>query len=286
MTGSMQIILRAMSEPDYRELLFADFERAVEGIELDDAERTSLKALTRHGFDRVVGGMMAHMLIPIRASKRVVVTPALQPAPADPGDVVVRLTPKLAFGSGAHESTRASLAALEEHLRPGDRMLDLGSGSGILSIAAIGLGASQGFALDINPAAVDTARENVRLNKLGDRVRVEVGSLADVLSNRFGLPETTFDLVTANILPHVLLDFIRQGIAQVLRPGGRLIVAGMQQEHVRYIARVLPATGLEEVDRRDEGQWPALVLRRKERHVLEGIQPGWQSRLFTGSSIR
>lgn len=210
------------------------------------------------------------MPAPIRAGRRVVVAPDLEPLEARPEDVVVRMPPRPGATFGLHDSTRACLAALEDTLRPGDRLLDLGTGGGILALAGVGLGASRALGLDIDPAAVDTARENARLNAMSDRVRVEYGSLADVLSNRLGLPDPTFDVVVANVLPHVLLDFIRAGLTEALRPGGRLIAAGMQQTQMLVIAGVIPSAGLVEVGRRIEGQWPALVLRRDEPPQQDG----------------
>lgn len=200
---------------------------------------------------------------PIRAGRRVVIAPDAAPLEVGPEEVVVRLPPRPGAAFGVHESTRACLAALETCLRPGDTLLDLGTGGGVLSIAGVGLGARWALGLDINPAAVETARENVRLNGVSGSVRVEYGSLSDVTANRLDLPDTTFDVVVANVLPHVLVDFMRAGLARVLRPGGRLIMAGMQQAQMLIIAGVTPAAGLEEIERCEVGQWPALIMRRQ-----------------------
>lgn len=152
-----------------------------------------------------------------------VVPPALEPPPAA-GRIILRIDAGSAFGDGAHPTTQLCLAALERHHKPA-ALIDLGVGTGILSIAAASLGAAPILAVDIDTASVAIARANVERNGVAGAVRVEEGSLADVLTGRYGL--TQAPVVVANILASVLVDFFTNGLAGTVEPGGLLILSGI-----------------------------------------------------------
>ena len=153
------------------------------------------------------------------------VVPAWLDPPLEPGVLPIRLDPGGAFGDGLHPTTELCLRALERHLQPGWSMVDLGTGTGILSIAAVRLGASDVLAVDTDPDAVRAARLNVEANNLSGQIRVEQGSLAETLEGRWDVIHAP--LVVANILTHVLLDFFEHDFAQAVTPGGRLILSGV-----------------------------------------------------------
>jgi ribosomal protein L11 methyltransferase len=213
--------------------------------------------------ERTSGAMPSYHGPSIRAGRRVLTIPAnrseIIPAP---GDVPIWLLPQGAFGNGTHPTTRIAVTALEDFLTPGERVLDLGSGSGILSIAAIKLGAASALGLEVSPEAVRTARANIRLNGVEDAARAQIGSLDSLLDHRFGQPDPTFDLVVANILTPVILGFIRAGIVRTLRPGGRLIVTGLVERDLPRLRLALRRSGLKLVGRyRGRSAWIGLVLR-------------------------
>jgi ribosomal protein L11 methyltransferase len=170
------------------------------------------------------------------------------------GDILIRLDPGLAFGTGAHPSTRLALRLLERHLRPGARVLDVGTGSGILAIAALKLGAASALATDIDPTAVRIAADNAALNDVAAFMQVEVGSV----------PATgTFDLILANILAETLADLLlAEGLAERLAPDGVLILAGIIAHQRHLVDLALAAQGLEVIDAQREDDWWALVVRR------------------------
>ncbi|MGI6376083.1 MAG: 50S ribosomal protein L11 methyltransferase [Anaerolineae bacterium] len=198
----------------------------------------------------------------LRIGQRLVVAPTWREhTPAD-GEVVVRLDPGMAFGTGLHATTRLCMVALEGLVRPGDRVLDVGAGSGILSIAAALLGAGAVSAVDVDPICVQVTAENARLNGVADRVTAAAGTLATGGAPRVPLvQETGYDLVLANILAEVIIDMAHD-FPRVLRSGGRLVVSGILAEKAADVAEALEAEGLQLDDRLLENGWAALVASR------------------------
>ena len=188
-----------------------------------------------------------------RIGRRVVIRPIWREYTPSPGDVVVSLDPGPAFGTGLHPTTRRCLELLEEYVHPGDRVFDVGTGSGILAIAAAHLGASEVLAVDVDEVAVRAALENVAMNHLSERVAVAEGS-ADA-----PLATATYDVVVANIIARVIRQIAPQ-LAAKLAPGGRLIAAGIIADRVEEVADELERLGLV-VDRYVDGDWHALLAR-------------------------
>ena len=190
---------------------------------------------------------------PQRAGERVVLQPAwLDVGPVAASDLVVLLDPGRTFGSGSHPSTRLAVAVLEAHLRPGDRVLDVGGGSGVLAVVAARLGAASAHALDIDPAAPEVMRANARANGVGDVVVASNTPLAEV--------GDVFDVVLANIGVRVLAE-LAGDLRRRVRPGGLLVLAGLLDEQVdAVLERAYP--GLVEVERRSVEGWSAVLLRR------------------------
>ncbi len=187
----------------------------------------------------------------LRIGQRIVVRPSWQEHERQPDEVVIELDPGMAFGTGLHPTTRLCLQALEEHLKPGAKVLDLGTGSGILAIAAAKLGAGSVLALDNDPVAVKAARSNVQSNGVQNLVAVEHGSLDKATEG--------FDLVLVNILARVIIELADQGLADRVRPTGLLIAAGIIEEQEAEVAAALREHGLEIVERRQEKDWVTLV---------------------------
>ena len=195
---------------------------------------------------------------------------AFEPA-AD--DVVIELDPGMAFGTGLHPSTRLCIAALEQLVQAGDTVLDVGTGSGVLSIVAVKMGATTVYATDIDPIAVDVAKENFRINGVQPRVeaaagqgeaspRVEVvaGSVPAGMAGRF-------DVIVANILAEVLAGLLDSAygnvpLAEPLAHGGYMILAGIIEEKAHLVVDACERHGLALVDTLQEADWVALVMRR------------------------
>jgi ribosomal protein L11 methyltransferase len=185
--------------------------------------------------------------------RRLVVRPSWLSYTPQPGEVVLTLDPGMAFGTGLHASTRLCLAALERHLRPGDTLLDVGTGSGILAIAAARLGAGTVLALDVDPLAVGVARENVALNGVAGVVEVRQGSLPVE-------PPGGWDVIAVNILAETIAQ-MAPALAAHLATGGLLIASGIIASRQQLVSAALAAQGLVPVEQQREGDWLALVTR-------------------------
>ncbi|MCS7178070.1 MAG: 50S ribosomal protein L11 methyltransferase [Anaerolineae bacterium] len=196
-----------------------------------------------------------HLTI-LHVGRRLVIRPSWLPYTPAEGEVVVELDPGMAFGTGTHPTTQMCLLALEEHVRPGARVLDLGTGSGILAIAAAKLGARRVLALDTDPQAVAVARENIRRNGVADRVRVARGSLPQAFGR--------FDLVVVNILARVLVEMAEQGLARRLALEGRLVAAGLLAGQEDEVRNAFQQAGLSVVGRQQIEDWVALEAIREQ----------------------
>ena len=194
---------------------------------------------------------------PHRVGKRLVIVPSWRRRARQPDDVVIRLDPGMAFGTGLHPTTRMCLALLEEHVQPGDRMLDFGCGSAILSIAAARLGAERSVAIDVDAVAVRVAEENARRNKVLRKVRVGQRTVEP------GVPVegAPFDLVAANISAFVLKN-ARDGLHGALKPGRVAILSGVLATAAADVRSHFESGGWQHVETRQEGDWVAIVVRR------------------------
>ena len=192
---------------------------------------------------------------PRRMTDRIVVRPTWAEHEPEPGDVVLVIDPQMAFGTGEHATTRGCLRLLDDALRPGDRVLDVGSGSGILAIAAARLGAFEVIAVEADADANLNARENLALNGVDGQVQLTEGFADAELIARLG----TFDLVLANILSSVIRPLL-PAFRTALRPGGRLIVSGILQEESGDVLADAGEAGFRAMAVDEEGEWWSALL--------------------------
>ncbi|MFD1425650.1 50S ribosomal protein L11 methyltransferase [Kroppenstedtia sanguinis] len=189
---------------------------------------------------------------PIRVTDRLTVKPHWETyEPASTGEKVIQLDPGMAFGTGAHPTTILSMKLLERQLQPEQKVIDVGCGSGVLSIAAACLGAREVLALDLDPLAVESTSQNVRLNGLEQRIAVRQGNLLQ------GVRESA-DGVISNILAEIILQFT-DDLPQVIQPGGWFIASGVIVQKEKDVVRALSRVGLQVTDRLQEGDWVAMT---------------------------
>jgi ribosomal protein L11 methyltransferase len=195
---------------------------------------------------------------PILIGARLVVVPAWQESP-DPGRVAVRMDPGMAFGTGTHPTTQLCLELLEACLPTNaSSVIDVGCGSGILAVAALKLGAQAALGVDIDAEAVEATQANAELNGVEERLEVKLGSVTEILGG--GTTLRRAPLVLANILAPVIIRLLEDGLANLLDPGGVLILSGILDEQTGEVEDALRARGLSVLERRQIGDWVALAV--------------------------
>ena len=203
---------------------------------------------------------------PIRIGRRLVVLPAWMES-ADPSRIAIKIDPGMAFGTGTHPSTQQCLevidrvlSAASDDLDAGSRptFIDVGCGSGILSIAAIRLGAISALGVDIDPESIRNARQNATLNRMGSALTLAVGSAREILDGKFALQKAS--LVAANILAPILVKLLRDGLSEMVAPGGSLILAGILEGQAPSVQTEAEQAGLTLRRRLQEGDWVALHM--------------------------
>jgi len=191
---------------------------------------------------------------PEKITSAIVVKPTWRDYTAQPHETVIEIDPGMAFGTGTHPTTAMCVQLLETYMRRGGSVLDVGTGSGILLIAAAKLGATAGLGVDADPVAVTVARENLDLNGIDSaRFPVREGTLAQAVDQRF-------DMVVANILADVVIDLL-DDIGRVLAPGGVVICSGIIETRRPDVERKMAEQGLELIDRLQRQEWVALCGR-------------------------
>ena len=192
---------------------------------------------------------------PVRIG-RVTIVPAWEKYDAEDGEVIVRMDPGMAFGTGTHETTRLVLRFIEREIKGGELLLDIGTGSGILSICASKLGASFCCAYDIDPVAVKVARENVRDGGV-DNVSVDV---SDLLSN-VDKSRGKYSFAVANIVADIIVRMMPD-ISDYLTLDASLVLSGIIADREEEVVRSVAECGFKVVDRLTENDWVALLVKR------------------------
>jgi ribosomal protein L11 methyltransferase len=215
---------------------------------------------------------------PILIGQRLLILPAWMDSP-EPNRAAIRIDPGMAFGTGTHPTTQLCLDLMEQwfdsyHSEPfgfaqvklraesqGDiKVIDVGCGSGILSIAALKLGANSALAVDIDPDSIQNARENAVTNHLGEELILEVGSVQEILDGKFSFSKAP--LVVANILAPVVTRLFDAGLADLIEENGAIILSGILQEQAQNVIEAGQAKGLRLNERRQMGDWVALSMSR------------------------
>ncbi len=191
----------------------------------------------------------------VDAPPNIVIKPSWKSLRArDRGKLVLHIDPKMSFGTGHHETTRLCLQLLQEYLQPGMNVLDFGSGTGVLGIAAVKLGARRSVAVDNDRWTAPNIRENIKRNRVERRVRF-------VLGDEHAIPSLAFDIIVANVdLPTISRVYAK--IVRRVKKGGLLILSGILTEDLFRLHALLEHSGISPIDIIEENEWSAIVLVR------------------------
>ncbi|MDQ0339615.1 ribosomal protein L11 methyltransferase [Caldalkalibacillus uzonensis] len=193
---------------------------------------------------------------PVRISDKITITPTWEDyQPETEEEQVIELDPGMAFGTGTHPTTVLCIRALEKYLHHGDQVIDVGCGSGVLSIAAVKLGAEQVLALDIDELAVKVSRENVKVNGVASQVKVKQNNLLDHI-------DQVADIIVANILAEVILRFITDAYDR-LRRGGYFITSGIISQKKQEVEEALVSHGFTIVETVFMEDWVAFIAKKE-----------------------
>ena len=195
---------------------------------------------------------------PIPIGKRLLILPAwIAPAP-DEARIPVKIDPSMAFGTGTHPTTQLCMELLEDTVLPGQPSIDVGCGSGILSIGALKLGASHALGVDIDNAAVISTKENAAANGVLEQMEVGIGSVTEILEGKFSLRAAP--LVLANILAPVIIRLFDAGLAELVTPGGTIVLSGILDTQAGGVIEAAQAKGLTFVEQRNITDWVVIRL--------------------------
>ena len=190
---------------------------------------------------------------PVYIGKNVVIKPVWEEIEEKDGQVVIELDPGMAFGTGTHETTRMCLELLEANVKPGDKVLDIGTGSGILSIGAIKMGADSCFAVDIDPMAVKIVGENAEINGVADKITAVAGNLAHEVTGKY-------DIVVANIIADAIITLSPE-VRQFMKEGALYITSGIIVFRLEDVKEKLTECGFEIADVITQGDWAAVICK-------------------------
>lgn len=190
-----------------------------------------------------------------KISERFVVKPTWREYEPLEDELVIEIDPGRAFGTGTHPTTSFCIKLMEENIKTGDRVIDVGTGSGILMVAAEKLGAGEIIGTDIDATAVEVAMENLELNKVDtEKARAYAGDLVSIVK------DDKFDVVVANILADVLLILLKD-ISRVAKKGGLVIFSGIIEDKLEEMKRAIENVGLEILEVKADKEWRAILMR-------------------------
>lgn len=189
---------------------------------------------------------------PVHITDRIVVKPQWEEYLPQEDELIIHIDPGMAFGTGTHETTSMCIKAIEKNLEPGYSILDIGTGSGILSIAAVLLGAKEATGVDLDPVAVEVANENIEINGLSDKINILHGDLLTLI-------EGQFDMVVANIIADAILILLDSDVKSFVKDKGLFICSGIIQEKEDLVVEKLKGKGFEIKEINRDGEWVCIT---------------------------
>jgi len=258
--GQQLVSVYVSTEADGEEVL-VELQEGMKRIPADLAGETCLAVEHSIVDDQEWAEAWKQFYHPIKLGQRLVIKPTWEPWPpvdepdaAQPDDLIIELDPEMAFGTGTHQTTQLCLIALEDLVKPGQRVADIGCGSGILSVGAALLGAGEVMAVDVDPVAVSTSITNAARNLVDERIRVTQGDINAAGSG-------PFQIIVANVNAPVV-SAIAPKAFELLCEGGYYLPSGTIEQYEEDVAKALRATGFQIADTRRLEGWVCFVARK------------------------
>ncbi len=189
----------------------------------------------------------------IEVTDRIVIKPSFKDYTSKPGQIIITIDPKMSFGTGEHATTKLVIQLIDKYVKGGEKVLDVGSGTGVLAISTVMLGAERALGIDNDEWCLLNGNENVKANNLEDKVEIRLGELKD-------LPETDFDLIVANINKHILVDIAKE-IRAKIKKTGLLILSGLLNTDETDILKIYTGLNLELIEKTAMDEWIALLFK-------------------------
>ncbi len=190
---------------------------------------------------------------PVKVTDKLVVVPCWEDYKPNAGEITVTLDPGMAFGTGTHETTRLCMQLVEKYVKDETTFLDIGTGSGILAITSLLLGAKKAVGVDIDDIVLTVAHENAKLNNVDDRLEIQIGDLTEKITEKY-------DIVCANIVADVIIR-LSQDVAQFMKDNSILLVSGIIDERADEVLDVLLNQNFNLIDRVEENGWVAMSFK-------------------------
>jgi ribosomal protein L11 methyltransferase len=235
----------------WQEAMLADIEREVKGLTELGLDPGAALVESRIADEEEWANEWKKYYHPVRVSERLTIKPTWEEYTPIAGEQVIELDPGMAFGTGTHPTTTLCLRTLEKVIQPNDKIVDVGCGTAILSIACAKLGADSVLALDLDPVAVQVAQENIELNGESSKITVRANDLLQGVDEKY-------DVVVANILAEIILKMVGDA-RRVLKADGTFITSGIIKDKADLVRAELEANGFEVIDTIVEEDWVALV---------------------------
>jgi ribosomal protein L11 methyltransferase len=239
---------------EYKKVILQALERLKDQIDLPEPVFSSLE-------NKNWSAAWQERYQPIPVGDRLIVVPSWLDNP-DPARIPIYIDPGMAFGSGTHETTRLTLAMLESCLTEENHseLIDVGCGSGILSIAAAKLGVEKILGVDTDPASIRISKENSNKNKIQKAADFQTGSVNEILAEEFSLHRAT--LVVANIIAPILMELFGEGLGEIVTPDGQLVLSGILEKQLPGIMSCLEAKKFIVKKTMRQGDWVAVQAQK------------------------
>lgn len=252
--GKFAVVKGYFSEEDNIEEIIAYINEKVEEIKALGIDVGEGKVEVEKMYEEDWANNWKKYYKPSKVGEKIVVKPIWEEYETKDEELVVELDPGMAFGTGEHETTRMCIQALEKYVQKDSTVFDVGCGSGILAIAAAKLGAKLAVGVDLDPVAVESAKENVGFNNI-DNIEILHGNLIEVIDGKA-------DIVVANIIAEIIC-ILTEDVSRVIKPNGYFITSGIIHDRVEMVTNKLEECGFEVIKVNKDGEWNCIIAKLK-----------------------